>query len=127
MKVEIIKKMAYNICNLDIIRDLLRKFNILSYEEIQNLMDKLEECDFNYNALDLVRDKNVLNKFSLKEILKLINKLKENEFNINEIRLVTDSDILNNFDLEEIFKLINKLRKCKFNDKALNVIQNITF
>ena len=109
MKIELMDLIANELIDVDIIKDMISKYDDMPEENIKKILDEAKKCGYEYSALKIATDLDVLEKRTVEEQSKLMEALKECEYDDNALIIATDKDVLEERTAEEQIKLMKAL------------------
>ena len=107
MKIELMKLIASKINDVDLIKELMLKYDKMSEETVRKLLYVLKKYNYNHYIFDLVLDSNVLEYRTIEDQIKLMNILSKNNYNDIIFEMILDPDLLKNTTVEDQISLIN--------------------
>ena len=122
MKIEMMEYLSNKISDVNIQKKVIEVLDGMNFLETKEIVNALEECDFNEYAIDLVINENVLKTRTVEEQIRLIEVLKENDYNEKVYYIITDPNVLENRTVEEQIKLIEVLKNSDYNKNAYEII-----
>ena len=118
MKIEMMEYLSNKISDVNIQKKVIEVLDGMNFLETKEIVNALEECDFNEYAIDLVINENVLKTRTVEEQIRLIEVLKENDYNEDVYNIITSFYVLKNRITDEQIRLIEVLKE---NDYNVNV------
>ncbi len=88
-------------------------------EEHLQLIEALEECEYNKLAFKIAIDRNVLENRTTEEQIRLMRSFKECEYNALAYKIAIDPELLK-LDIEEHLKIMKTFKECKYDELAFS-------
>lgn len=125
MKIQMMKLIVNEINNIEQVKELLTALENKTTEEQIQLINALEECNYNFYALKIATNVIIIENRTTEEQIQLMKALKECNYNKEVYLIAIDTNILENRMLEQQIIFMNNLynmKKLEFqrNDNKLN-------